>query len=162
MSLTQTWTNWTRIQSTGSVCQVYWQATYNNATHHKDRIINYIFVYIYIYMCVYIYLSKSWSVAFIVARLNATFLLNNINGHIIHLFSTLSLLFLILFFLINFSTYFYIFSNFSFFFFLKLFISHYYLPQYHFFSIPLSSFIFCFSYSLLLTINLQFSFPFYS
>ena len=57
----------------------------------------------------YLYISKSWSILFIIT----TLLLSHISGHIIHQFSTFSLLFLTLFFHINFPTYCYTFSNFS-------------------------------------------------
>ena len=83
-----------------------------------------------------------------------------------------SLLFLILLLLINFLTYCYTFSNFSppFYIFISLLLFtlislFLYLPLFIYFAtlyLPLSSFIFYFSYSPPLTINLQFSSLFYS
>ena len=80
---------------------------------------------------------KNWRVAFNVAIC----LLSHINGYIIYLFSTFSLSFLFIFYLINFTTYCYAFKisiifTFSY--------PDYYLSWYHFFLIPLSSFIFLF------------------
>ena len=57
-----------------------------------------------------LYISKSWSVAFIIAM----FLLSHVSDHITYIFSIISLLFFYSFYLfINFVVYGYIFSNFS-------------------------------------------------
>ena len=61
------------------------------------------------YCYLYLYISKSRNVAFVIA----TLLLKHINDYIIHQFSTFSLFFQTLFFLLNFPTYYYTFSNFS-------------------------------------------------
>ena len=95
---------------------------------------------------------KNWRVAFNVAIC----LLSHINGYIIHLFSTFSLSFLFIFYLINFTTYCYTFKisiifTFSY--------PDYYLSWYHFFLIPLSSFIFLFF--LFLTSYYKFTILFY-
>ena len=109
----------------------------------------YIYIYIYIYKLkrnIYCYYApvKSHHHSFSIATLSTNFQ---------HFFNSFL-------FLINLSTYCYTFSNFSHFFY--IFISPLLSTLISFSFIPLSFFTFGFSYSPPLTINLQFSFSFYT
>ena len=115
---------------------------------YLDKEIVTIYIYIYIYI--------SLSVIFIVA----TLLLSHINGHMVHLFPTISLLFLNLLLLINYVSYCYTSYN------LSPSLLHFYLRTTFNLNItlPLSTtlpFYFGSSYPHSIIINLLLSLPFY-